>query len=69
VYFRCWPLAQGRGIWEAALCEPDSVADHPSVAGRSGPVREWAILECEPVLSVTLNAYRTRAGAVDGPDP
>ncbi len=35
VYFRCWLLAQGRATWEAALCDPDSVVDHP-VAKTSG---------------------------------
>jgi Protein of unknown function (DUF4240) len=63
VYFRCWLLAQGQATWEAALHEPDSVADHPVVANRSGPVHEWAILECEPILYVTRNAYRTHVGA------
>jgi hypothetical protein len=71
VYFRCWLLAQGQATWEAALHEPDSVADHPVVANRSGPDHEWAILECEPILYVTRNAYRTRRrrGARRQPQP
>jgi hypothetical protein len=53
----CWLLAQGRATWEAALRDPDSLMDHP-IANRSGQV-----LECEPMLYVTINAYHTRAEA------
>ena len=30
-YFRGWLLGQGQAIWQAALADPDSLADHPQV--------------------------------------
>jgi hypothetical protein len=30
-YFRGWLLGQGQALWEAALADPDSLADHPQV--------------------------------------
>jgi hypothetical protein len=31
-YFRGWLLGQGRAVWQAALADPDSLADHPGSA-------------------------------------
>jgi hypothetical protein len=30
-YFRCWLIAQGRQVYEAALADPDSLADYPGL--------------------------------------
>ena len=39
--FRCWLIAQGREIFEAALADPDSLANLKSFEGKSGyPILE-----------------------------
>src|ERR1700730_10519523 len=30
-YFRGWLIAQGRAVFERALADPDSLADHPEI--------------------------------------
>jgi hypothetical protein len=39
--FRGWLLGQGRATWQAALADPDSLADHPRSAA-VGPTRRWS---------------------------
>jgi hypothetical protein len=39
-YFRGWLLAQGRAIWEAALQDPDGLAELPQVR-ELAPQRRW----------------------------
>lgn len=53
-YFRGWLLAQGRAVFEAALANPDSLADHVPGEGE---------VECEDFLSLAMSAYEA---ATDG---
>jgi hypothetical protein len=50
-YFRGWLIAQGRTTFEAALTDPDTLADHAEAAG-----------ECEEILSVGAHAYEAVTG-------
>lgn len=58
-YFRGWLMAQGRRVWEAALADPDSLAD---VVDEQDP----PLVECEEMLYVGPAAYEQAAG--DGAD-
>jgi Protein of unknown function (DUF4240) len=62
-YFRGWLLTRGREVFDRAMADPDSLADHPAVraAARTG----WD-LECETALGITRAAYERAAG---GPLP
>ena len=53
-YFRGWLVAQGRDVFEAALADPDSLAEVPAVRGATADGDE---LECEEMLSVAWDAY------------
>lgn len=75
-YFRGWLVAQGREIWEAALADPDSLADVVDEDLGDG----FEGFEGEGMLSVALHAYESsggseadyweavEAGGVDTPD-
>jgi hypothetical protein len=52
--FRGWLIAQGRGVFEAALGDPDGLAGHPPVRDRRGPARAVA---SEEMLGVAERAY------------
>jgi hypothetical protein len=63
-YFRGWLLSQGRAIWEAALVDPDWLADHPQVRVHR-PHRDlddYVYLECEDILGVAYDAYEALTG-------
>ncbi|HEV2172244.1 MAG TPA: DUF4240 domain-containing protein, partial [Nitrospira sp.] len=51
-YFRGWLMLQGRDVWEAALRDPDSLAE-VAIDGNA---------DCEDVLSVATEAYRRVTG-------
>lgn len=53
-YFRGWLIAQGRDIFEAAVADPDSLADVPAVRAA---MAEGDELECEAMLGVAWDAY------------
>jgi hypothetical protein len=49
-YFRAWLVAQGRGTWERALRDPDTLAE-------LGIDRDDDFLECEDLLGVGRAAF------------
>jgi hypothetical protein len=58
-YFRGWLVAQGQKVWEAALADPDSLADLPI-----DPDGETEV-EAEDMLRVALTAYGLITGDED----
>lgn len=66
-YFRGWLMVQGREVWDAALDDPDSLADvlRPAAA-EAGDYDDG--LECEDVLGVVGDAYARLTGSDDGLD-
>jgi len=56
--FRAWLITQGRQVYEAALRDPDSLADHHDVLR----LAEFEVLECEDFLSATDMAYEKVTG-------
>ncbi|MEV4159157.1 DUF4240 domain-containing protein [Nonomuraea dietziae] len=59
-YFRCWLVGQGREVYEAALADPDSLADY-------GPVRRCILdggdeCECEGFMYTPDRAYERITG-------
>jgi hypothetical protein len=61
-YFRGWLLGQGRAIWQAALADPDSLADHPEIRAHR-PDQEFRVyFECEDILGVPYCAYEALTG-------
>lgn len=54
-YFRGWLVAQGRTVWEAALADPDSLAELVT-AGRP------EIAECEELLEAAAGAFARVTG-------
>lgn len=57
-YFRGWLIARGRNVFDAALANPDSLADVPGVADD-----ERDYLELEAMLSVALDAWMDKTSA------
>ncbi|MCJ1678581.1 DUF4240 domain-containing protein [Streptomyces sp. APSN-46.1] len=58
-YFRGWLLTQGEAAFTAALADPDSLADHPSVReAASEGVELWD----EAALSIAWTAYEAATG-------
>jgi hypothetical protein len=55
-YFRGWLIGQGRSVFERAVADPDSLADHPVVAEAAED------LEAEDILGVAWNAYQIATG-------
>lgn len=58
-YFRGWLIAQGRAVFEQAISDPDSLADHPAVQATADGGNE---LECEDVLGIAWSAYQRATG-------
>ncbi|NLE71752.1 MAG: DUF4240 domain-containing protein [Actinomycetales bacterium] len=58
-YFRGWLIAQGRDVYEAAVADPDSLADVPAVRAAIADGEE---LECETMLGVAWDAYEAATG-------
>jgi hypothetical protein len=61
-YFRGWLLAQGQAVWQAALADPDSLADHPEVRVHRPYQDFYVYLECEDILGVAYHAYEALTG-------
>ncbi|MQY14466.1 hypothetical protein SRB5_46330 [Streptomyces sp. RB5] len=57
-YFRGWLIAQGRTVFEQAVGDPDSLADHPAVLAAA----DGGDLECEDVLGIAWEAYKRATG-------
>ena len=53
-YFRCWLISRGRAVFDAAIVEPDSLAN---VVDPDNDCHE-----CESLLYVALKAYEKAAG-------
>jgi Protein of unknown function (DUF4240) len=61
-YFRGWLLTQGRTTWEAALQDPDGLAELPQVRALA-PHRRWqSRFWCQDILGVAYEAYQQRTG-------
>ena len=61
-YFRGWLLGQGQAIWQTALADPDSLADHPEVSSRR-PLESWSDpLECDDMLYIAYDTYQALTG-------
>ncbi|MFD6230165.1 DUF4240 domain-containing protein [Streptomyces sp. NPDC060232] len=58
-YFRGWLLTQGRAVFDAALADPDSLADHPAVREAAA---EGLELWDEEALSIAWSAYESATG-------
>ncbi|MGV9316919.1 DUF4240 domain-containing protein [Streptomyces sp. NPDC003691] len=68
-YFSLWLVAQGRAIYEAALADPDVLADLPAVQALAGrDIREWdddEWLEWEELDYVAQGVYEELTGRND----
>ena len=51
--FRGWLIAQGQDVFQNALGDPDSLADHPAVSS----LGEFDTLWCQELLAAPLRAY------------
>ncbi|MFE7097839.1 DUF4240 domain-containing protein [Streptomyces erythrochromogenes] len=58
-YFRGWLLTQGRAVFDAALADPDSLAEHPAVREAAA---EGLELWDEEALSIAWSAYKSATG-------
>lgn len=58
-YFRGWLVAQGRDVFEAAVAEPDSLAEVPAV---QAAMAEGETLESEEMLAVAWDLYESLTG-------
>jgi Protein of unknown function (DUF4240) len=56
--FRGWLIAQGRDVYQNALGDPDSLADHSAVAS----LGEFDTLWCQDLLAAPLTAYEKLTG-------
>lgn len=63
-YFRGWLIMQGRGVFERAVADPDSLAGLPAIRDA---VADGSGVECEDALYVASNAHEA-AGAGELPD-
>jgi hypothetical protein len=59
-YFRGWLLTQGRAAYEAAVADPDSLADLPAL--RAAVAAERDDIECESALGIADDAYLVATG-------
>ncbi|WP_200824683.1 DUF4240 domain-containing protein [Nonomuraea solani] len=59
-YFRCWLVAQGRAVYEAALADPDSLAGHGPV--RSSIAGDLGACEYEDFMYAPEWAHRQLTG-------
>lgn len=64
LYFRNWLLVQGRAVWEAALADPDSLADVPAAIAVSALGDDFA--DCEDFLYVANEAWERITGDEEG---
>ena len=61
-YFRRWLVSRGRQVYDAALADPDSLAQQ---AVRTGP---WNVWEFEEIYYVTMEVFNEKGGEGDVPD-
>jgi Protein of unknown function (DUF4240) len=60
-----WLIGQGRAVFEAAVRDPDSLAEHPQIQAVTVTTRWQLSVECEDLLFVANDAYQ----GVSGEDP
>jgi hypothetical protein len=58
-YFRGWLITQGRDVFEAAVADPDALADLAAVRAAAS---DGGVLECEDALYLAETAYETATG-------
>ena len=58
-YFRCWLVSRGRRVYEAALADPDSLAQQDV---RPGP---WNVWEFEQIYYVAKEVFTEKGGEGD----
>lgn len=62
-----WLLGQGRAVFEAALRDPDSLAEHPHIQAVTAATRWQVSVECEDLLFAADAAFdAVAAGAEPG---
>jgi Protein of unknown function (DUF4240) len=57
-----WLIGQGRAVFEAALRDPDSLAEHPQIQAVTAATRWRISVECEDLLFVADAAYQAATG-------
>jgi Protein of unknown function (DUF4240) len=57
-----WLIGQGRAVFEAALRDPDSLAEHPQIQAVTTANRLQLSVECEDLLFVANDPYRGATG-------
>ena len=64
-YFRGWLIVQGRSVFDRAVADPDTLADHPAVRAAAEKGIE---LEDEETLHIVWNAHLAATGKELPPD-
>ncbi|GAA1381028.1 hypothetical protein GCM10009661_56800 [Catellatospora chokoriensis] len=64
LYFRNWLIVQGRDVYEAALADPDSLADVPAAVAVTATGNDFA--DCQEFLHVGLIAWDRVTGEEEG---
>jgi Protein of unknown function (DUF4240) len=57
-----WLIGQGRAVFEAALRDPDSLAEHSQLQAVTAATRWQVSVECEDLLLVAHDPYRAATG-------
>jgi len=65
--FQGWLLAQGRRVYEAALRDPDSLAEHPPVRDRPAADPRAPVLASGEMLDVAERAYEHATAGTGAP--
>lgn len=65
-YFRGWLLTRGRAVFDAAVADPDTLADLPAVRSAAVDLTDF---ECESMYGVVWDAYHELTGAEELPVP
>ncbi|MER6999826.1 DUF4240 domain-containing protein [Streptomyces sp. NPDC000410] len=58
-YFRGWLIVQGRDVFERAVSDPDTLADHPALRAAEAAGMD---LECEAALGIAWDAHLAATG-------
>ncbi|WP_230686559.1 DUF4240 domain-containing protein [Catellatospora vulcania] len=64
LYFRNWLIVQGRAVYEAALADPDSLADVPAATAVTATGNDFA--DCQEFLHVAEHAWDRVTGTEEG---
>jgi Protein of unknown function (DUF4240) len=60
--FRGWLIGQGRAVFEAALEDPDTLAEHPQVQPVTATTRWDLNVDCEALVFAAAHAYEQVTG-------